>query len=160
MKYFVRLLRSLLRFHPSIHPFVRPTALMVFAHPKPEPEIDGLKMECATATAAAIVTCMHAATWSQQIPLISERQKYSRSPCVINNQAAWHALFWIGTLSLTWYGMLNGSGYSGFITDSHLNQGAKDCRYVENSFACSFNKLDTCKGKFTKIPIDAVPAFQ
>ena len=53
---------------PSIHPFVhpsvrRPTALMVFAHPKPEPEIDGLKMECAAAAATtAIVTCMHAAT--------------------------------------------------------------------------------------------------
>ena len=46
--------------HSSIRPSVRPTALMVFAHPKPEPEIDGLKMECAAAT--AIVTCMHAAT--------------------------------------------------------------------------------------------------
>ena len=48
--------------HAFVHPSVRPTALMVFAHPKPEPEIDGLKMECAAAAATAIVTCMHAAT--------------------------------------------------------------------------------------------------
>ena len=42
---------------PSIHPSIHPRSWFLLI-PKPEPEIDGLKMECVAA--AAIVTCVHA----------------------------------------------------------------------------------------------------
>ena len=54
-----RPLRSLQPSNPSIRPSVRvrPRSWFLLI-PKPEPEIDGLKMECAAA--AAIVTYAHA----------------------------------------------------------------------------------------------------